>query len=204
MSKIPEHILKEIQQRCDIVELVSGYIPIKKAGRNFKACCPFHHEKTPSFMVSQDKQIFHCFGCGVGGDIFAFIMRYERLEFPEAVKMLASKTGIEVPQDTDSNQNAEKSSLTKLLYKINELATWYFENCLKNGKDSQRAVNYLVERKLSAESIQKFQIGYADEQWNGLLQFLPLDQVIYYQRIFLGAVAQVGLPCLRFIFPPDL
>src|SRR3989338_3932464 len=94
---IPEQVLDEIQNKVDIVEIISSYLPLKKAGRNYKGLCPFHNEKTPSFMVSQDKQIYHCFGCGAGGNIFGFLMRHERLEFPEAVRIMAEKEGLRLP-----------------------------------------------------------------------------------------------------------
>ena len=98
MPKIPEHILNEIQDRCDIVEVISSYIPLKPAGRNFKTTCPFHHEKTPSFVVSPDKQIYHCFGCNSGGNVFNFIKEYEKTDFIDVVKMLATKTGVKLPE----------------------------------------------------------------------------------------------------------
>lgn len=97
-GRLPENILEDILSRVDIVEVVSGYIPLKRAGRNFRALCPFHQEKTPSFMVSPDRQIYHCFGCGESGNAFNFLMQYERLEFLEAVEALAKKVGISLPQ----------------------------------------------------------------------------------------------------------
>ena len=96
---IPENILDDILARVDIVEVISGYLPLKRAGRNFKACCPFHHEKTASFMVSQDRQIYNCFGCGESGNAFKFLMRYERMDFPEAVEALARKAGVSLPKN---------------------------------------------------------------------------------------------------------
>jgi DNA primase catalytic core len=105
-GRIPEHILEDILSRVDIVEVISGYIPLKKAGSNFRALCPFHHEKTPSFMISPARQIYHCFGCGAGGNVFGFLMKYERLEFPEAVEMLAKKAGIALPAFEKQDQKA--------------------------------------------------------------------------------------------------
>src|SRR5512135_1471621 len=101
---IPENIIDQIQTRKDIVEVISRYIPLVKAGRNYKAPCPFHHEKTPSFMVSPDKQIYHCFGCGAGGNVFSFLMRQENMEFPEVVEMLAEKTGTALPRTSQAKQ----------------------------------------------------------------------------------------------------
>ncbi|MFH2138459.1 MAG: DNA primase [Candidatus Omnitrophota bacterium] len=171
MSRISGQILEEIQSRCDIVDVISSYIPLKKIGSNFKACCPFHHEKTPSFVVSQNKQIFHCFGCGLGGDIFSFVMKHERLEFPDAVKMLAEKAGVSVVLDKQ-NEASQDGSLTKLLYRINELASAYFQNTLLNDAQAAKARHYIEKRQISPESIKSFAIGYSGEQWEGLLSFL--------------------------------
>ena len=114
---IPDNLLEDILSRVDIVEVVSGFIPLKKAGRNFKACCPFHHEKTASFTVSPDRQIYHCFGCGESGNAFKFLMRYERLEFPEAVQVLAKKTGVVIPE-INSGPDKNTAFITQL-YGIN-------------------------------------------------------------------------------------
>ncbi len=171
MRRIPDRILEDIQQRCDIVDVISGYIPLKKAGRNFKASCPFHNEKTPSFMVCPDKQIFHCFGCAEGGDVFSFIMKYERMEFPEAVRFLADKVGVEIIDDT-KEKSTGSYSLTALLYKINEQAAWYFQQNLIKDTRAESARKYLAERKVSKASMEKFRFGLAFEQWDGLLNFL--------------------------------
>ena len=97
---IPDNVIDSIQEKTDIVEVISRCIPLKKLGKNYKALCPFHHEKTPSFVVSPDKQIYHCFGCGAGGNAFSFVMRYENVEFPEAAETLAEKAGITIPHRT--------------------------------------------------------------------------------------------------------
>lgn len=171
MSKISDNILDEILQRCDITEVIQNYIPLKKAGRNFKALCPFHHEKTPSFIVSPDKQIFHCFGCGVGGDVFAFVMKYERMEFPEAVHYLAKKAGVELLLQTEQNHTAKPSN-TSLLYKINELAAWYFHQNLLKTQQADKARVYLKNRGITNQTIENFRIGYAFDLWDGVLNFL--------------------------------
>ena len=124
-GRIPENILEEILSRVNIVEIISACMPLKRSGRNFKANCPFHHEKTPSFMVSPDRQIFHCFGCGESGNAFKFLMKYERMDFPEAVETLARKTGVILPQAT--SHDAKIDNLFNQLYKANELATGYYE-----------------------------------------------------------------------------
>jgi len=98
MGKIPQEVIDQVLDRLDIAEVVASYIPLKRSGRNFKACCPFHGEKTASFVVSPEKQIYHCFGCHVGGNAINFVMKYENMEFPEAIRSLAGKVGVELPQ----------------------------------------------------------------------------------------------------------
>ncbi len=163
---IPQETLDQIQERVDIVELVGTHLPLKRAGRNFRALCPFHHEKTPSFMVSPDKQIFHCFGCGEGGDVFRFVMKTERLDFLEAVRSLAEKTGIPLPRKEDFS--AEKSSEIMRLYEANEAAQSYYRQCLL-GKVGEAARRYLAKRGLREKTWEAFQIGYAPPGANGFL-----------------------------------
>ncbi len=166
---IPENILEDILGRLDIVEVISGYIPLKRAGRNFKANCPFHHEKTPSFMVSPDRQIYHCFGCGESGNAFKFLMRHERLEFPEAVELLARKTGVILPEIHDSsNANA---SISSQLYKINELAALFYENNLYTPLASA-ARKYLIGRGIKEETAKLFRLGLSLDKWDGLINYL--------------------------------
>ncbi len=171
MSKISDRQLDEILQRCDIAEIIAGYIPLKKAGRNFKALCPFHHEKTPSFVVSPDKQIFHCFGCGAGGDVFSFVMKHERMDFPEAVKFLADKVGVRIITETEKEAGV-KHSVSTILYKLNELAAWYFQQNLLKAPEAKKARDYLIKRGISKESVSDFRIGFAPDLWDGLLTFL--------------------------------
>lgn len=167
---IPDNILDQILDRCDIVEIISSYVPLKRVGRNYKALCPFHHEKTPSFIVNPEKGIFHCFGCGIGGNVFSFIMKYERLEFPEVVKMLAKKTGVALPERTA--RDSEKSlSLINGMYKIHEFATAYFQNMLMSPSGKQ-AREYLVKRGMRNETASKFKLGFAPDSWDDLLIYL--------------------------------
>ena len=158
---IPESIIEEIQLRSDIVEVINTYIPLKKAGANFKAHCPFHNERTPSFTVSSSKQIFHCFGCGAGGNVFKFVMDYEHLNFVDAVKLLASKVGIAVPEKAEN-----KAALgSKELYEINQFAADFYYKCLCDTK--LPANNYFNNRNIKKEIVEKFKLGYAPS--NGAL-----------------------------------
>lgn len=163
---IPEHIIDQVQNRTDIVEVISRYVQLKKTGQNFKGNCPFHHEKTPSFIVSPVKQIYHCFGCSAGGNVFSFLMKQENITFPEAVEMLAEKAGVVLPRQ--SGQSKEQATLANQLYKINELATQYFQH---NLASNAQAKEYLAKRGIGSESIKEFKLGYAPDSWDGILTF---------------------------------
>ncbi|MFC1804245.1 DNA primase [Candidatus Omnitrophota bacterium] len=167
IGRIPENILEDILGRVNIVEVIAGYIPLKRAGRNFKALCPFHHEKTASFMVSPDRQIYHCFGCAKGGNAFHFLMEYERMEFPEAVQFLAKKCGVALPE----RQDAKTVSTTEKLYKINEIAANFYQQAL-NSQSGARAKDYLIKRGLSPETIKSFKLGFAYDHWDALMNSL--------------------------------
>lgn len=168
-GRIPENILEEILSRINIVEVISEYIPLKKAGRNFRALCPFHHEKSPSFMVSPDRQIFHCFGCGESGNAFKFLMRYERMDFPEAVSLLARKAGIVLPESAKEDPRAV--SLSTQLFKINELALGFYTGLLASAQGAA-AKTYLLQRGLTEETIKSFRLGWAPDKWDALIEFL--------------------------------
>lgn len=181
---IPQNALDEILNRVDIVELISGYIPLKKSGRNFKAPCPFHNEKTPSFMVSPERQIYHCFGCGESGNAFKFLMKYERLEFPEAVEYLAKKSGVVLPE-TKTQDSAVTNLLTQL-YKVNELAVEYYAlNLASSAATGARA--YLAKRGITDESIAHCKLGLALDKWDGLITFMRQKGVT------LGVLEKAGL-----------
>ena len=168
-GRIPENILEEILSRVNIVEIISACMPLKRSGRNFKANCPFHHEKTPSFMVSPDRQIFHCFGCGESGNAFKFLMKYERMDFPEAVETLARKTGVILPQAT--SHDAKIDNLFNQLYKANELATGYYEANLESAS-GRSAKEYLLKRGLNQDTIKSLRLGFAPDKWDGLINCL--------------------------------
>lgn len=187
MAKIPEHILNEIQDRCDIVEVVSAYIPLKSAGRNFKAICPFHHEKTPSFIVSPDKQIYHCFGCNSGGNVFNFVKEYEKIDFIEAVKMLADKAGVKIPES--NRRDSGDSSLISSIYTINDIAANFYMAILNKSSLSSEVRLYIGKRGLDPSVVKQFGLGYADSSWRSYADYLSA------RGIDLNNVVKAGLVC---------
>jgi DNA primase len=172
-GRIPENILEDILSRVDIVALVADSVSLKKAGRNFKACCPFHHEKTASFIVSPDKQIYHCFGCGESGNAFKFLMRHERMEFREAVEYLAKKAGVTLPNVTESEKRGAdaQANLTVIL----DAAAEYYAQVLKSAQGAN-ARQYLQKRGINAQTIDLLKIGYAPDGWDALLRHLQSKQ----------------------------
>ena len=156
---IPQEFIEEVQARTDIVELISSYFPLKRAGRNFKALCPFHMEKTPSFFVSPQKQIFHCFGCGEGGGPIQFLMLYEKVSFPEAVEILAKRLGLTIPYKKTSPQERIKS----MLYEVTEEACNFFHKNLFR-EEGEKALEYLKKRDIDLETIKKFRLGFASSK----------------------------------------
>lgn len=184
---IEQNLLDEILNRIDIAELIAGYFPIKRAGRNFKALCPFHHEKTPSFMVNPQRQIFHCFGCGKGGNAFSFLMEYERMDFLDAVKTLARKAGVVLPQRDYPDKT---SGLISGLYKINELACSFYQNIL-NSSTGAFARGYLNKRNINNEAINLFRLGLSSDSWSSLFDYLRR------KNINLSLLEKSGLICPR-------
>lgn len=154
-------MIEEIKSRLDIVDLIGEHVSLKRAGRNFKGVCPFHNEKTPSFMVSPDKQIFHCFGCGAGGDVVGFTMRRDNLEFREALELLARRAGVEIKRHHHGAGRSEKEELRAIL---GEAADYYIK-CLAR---SEKAMRYLDKRGLTADTIKSFGLGYAPDGWHNL------------------------------------
>ena len=159
---IPQSFIEDIQTKTDIVEVISSYIPLKRAGRNFKAVCPFHHEKTPSFFVNPQKQIFHCFGCGEGGSVIQFLMLYEKVTFPEAIEILAKRLGLSIPYQRTDN-------ITKLYEAMQEAVVFFNKNLLDNKYTGP--LKYLEKRGILIDTIKKFYIGYAPGK-NSLLEYL--------------------------------
>ncbi len=167
--------LQIIKDKLDIIDVISGYIPVKKSGTNYKAVCPFHNEKSASLMVSQAKQIWHCFGCGLGGDIFGFVMRYENLEFIDALKELADRAGVELSRQPSGSTDAQKQ-LVAQLSRINNFAASFYEKQLSapNGKP---ALEYLHSRGLNPGTIAKWRIGFAPNSYDQLLKALSTKKV---------------------------
>jgi DNA primase len=159
--------VEEIKSRINIVDFVGGYVQLQKAGANWKACCPFHNEKSPSFMVNEEKQIFHCFGCGKGGDVFRFIMEMDGLEFKEALKILAERTGVKL-----ETRGRDNSFDKKKLFDILELSVKFYEKQLWDGSGKNKILSYLRDRGLTDETIKSFRIGYVPAGWRNLLAFL--------------------------------
>jgi len=163
---------EEIKQAADIVSVVGQFVQLKKAGKNFVGLCPFHGEKAPSFTVSQDKQMFHCFGCKKGGDVFAFWMAYHSLSFPEALRDLAERYNVQLPEKHFTAEEKKKADYRETLYKINELAAIYFEKELAHPVRGKPGSDYFKKRSISHSIIEEFHLGYAPKGWDGLKQFL--------------------------------
>ena len=168
--KFSSDLLEEIRNRCDIVDIISEYVHLKQAGKSFKGLCPFHGEKTPSFMVSPEKQLFHCFGCGEGGNVFNFLMKYEKISFFEAVKMLAKKSGVSLPVDEEKENFLNRQK--ERLYKLNNLAANYYRECLFKTNQGKKIINYLKKRGINDTSVEKYKLGYAPSGWDALANFL--------------------------------
>lgn len=185
MALIPQQFIQELLARIDIVDLIDSRVPLKKAGTNYKACCPFHGEKTPSFTVSQDKQFYHCFGCGAHGNAIGFVMEYDRLEFPDAVEELASSLGLEVPRD-DNAPNRPKVDVS--LYELMEKIAKFYQRQLTMPQ-GKPAVDYLKKRGLSGEIAKTFGIGFVPGEWRNLEKIFPrlgTDQKLQKQLIDCG------------------
>jgi len=178
--------IEEIKQKIDIVEFIGGYVELKKSGRNFKALCPFHSEKSPSFVVSPDRQIWHCFGsCGIGGDAIEFLMKIDNLSFIEALRELADKVGVKLSDSAISDEIGKKR---EKIYSINNLASRYYSYILHNTQFGLKALAYLENRGINIKIIEKFELGYAPSSWNSLIQFLLKKKYTNYDLVEAGLV----------------
>ncbi|WP_439135805.1 DNA primase [Pseudomaricurvus sp.] len=171
---IPQTFIDDLLDRIDIVDVVDARVKLKKTGKNYSACCPFHEEKTPSFTVSPDKQFYYCFGCGASGTALGFVLEHDRLNFPDAVEELAKMAGLEVPREArnDSPRQQERKNLYQLLEKTDQ----FFRQQLRHSPARQHAVNYLQQRGLSGEIARDFGIGYAPPGWDNLLKAIGLTE----------------------------
>jgi len=180
---IPQHFIDDLLTRVDIVDIVDSSVALKKAGRDFKACCPFHDEKTPSFTVSQNKQFYHCFGCGAHGTAISFLMDYSGLDFIEAVEELASRAGVEVPREEgDFSKTRDDSDL----YELMELVVRHFCRQLRESPEAHRAVDYLKQRGLSGELAKEFELGFAPPGWDILLNALGTSDAAKQRLALIG------------------
>ncbi|MEX0746923.1 MAG: DNA primase, partial [Rhodothermales bacterium] len=163
---LPDETLQAIRDASDIVDVVGGYVQLKRKGSNYFGLCPFHSEKTPSFSVNSEMGIFKCFGCGAGGDVFEFVMRVENLAFPEAIRLLAEKAGIEIPEDSDEQERVGESEAVVSALRF---AARFYYHTLTQTPEGRRPLDYLRKRGFSKEAIKRFGLGYAPDAWDALL-----------------------------------
>ncbi len=187
-GKIPQHFIDELLTRVDIVDVINTRVPLKQAGHEYKACCPFHDEKTPSFTVSPVKQFYHCFGCGAHGTAVGFLMEYERLSFPEAIETLAENAGIEVPREAQTERGPDLSPIYDTLEQAARFYAWQ----LRHHPDSARAVEYLRRRGLSGDVAAEFRLGYAPPGWDNLLRELGTDEAAVGRLRSAGLISEPG------------
>src|SRR5262249_29775911 len=166
MGTIPSETIEQIAASNDIVEVIGSYFPVKRAGANFKALCPFHQEKTPSFMVSPSRQTFHCFGCGAGGSVFRFVMEYEHVGFPAAVRQVAARAGITIVEEGGAADGDRQYETRRKLLKLHaEAAEWFHENLIKK-EIGEPARQYLKQRGITGDIAKRWQLGYAPDGWD--------------------------------------
>ena len=166
-----DELIEEIRSKNDIVDVISGYVRLQKKGSSYFGLCPFHNEKSPSFSVSRQKQMYYCFGCGAGGNVFTFLMEYENYSFLEALKFLADRAGVDLPEMEYSKEAKERADLKAVLLEINKLAAQYFYVQLKN-KQGEAAYRYLKNRALDDEIIKAFGLGYSNKYSDDLYRYL--------------------------------
>jgi len=181
-------VIDEVKQRIDIVEVVSQYASLTKAGRTFRALCPFHSEKHPSFFVYPEQQSWHCFGaCNTGGDIFSFVMKKENMSFGEALRLLAQRAGVTIPSRFEAGAESKEK---ERLYQVNQAAAQYFHNLLVNSPAAEKARNYVTSRDFSAKTISDFQLGYSLNSWDALKQYLTERDYTEDELLTAGLVVQ--------------
>lgn len=166
-----DEIIEEVRSRNDIVDVISSYVNLKKKGNSYSACCPFHHEKTPSFHVSREKQMYHCFGCGVGGNVYTFLMEHENYSFPEAVEALAERVGVKLPEQSMSPEAKKQADERTRIKDMNRLAAGYFHYLLRT-EHGTHALEYLTNRGLTEDTINRFGLGFSDVYRDDLYKYL--------------------------------
>lgn len=176
-NHIPEDKISEIKNTADIVDIISEVVFLKKAGRNYVGLCPFHSEKTPSFTVNPEKQIYHCFGCSEGGNVFSFLMKYEGLSFPEAVRTIGKRYGIGIPIKTLTPDQQKRIGEREHLFKINHDAMLFFHKRLLESSSGKQAMKYLKDRGLNKNTIDKFYIGYAPKGWENIVKYFAEKKI---------------------------
>lgn len=184
--RIPEQKIEEIRSSANIVDIISGYVQLKKRGKNFIGLCPFHQEKTPSFTVSDDKQIYHCFGCGNGGNVFKFLMEFKNISFVEAVEEVADYLGIKIQYDKEVYN--EKQSELEEYYEINLLAARFFSDCLLKSNEGEEARDYLKRREIKPSTQRIFGLGYAPYSWNNFLLHARENKIDLNKAKMLGLI----------------
>lgn len=176
-----EDITAQIKEAADIVQVIGEQVELRKSGARFMGLCPFHGEKTPSFTVHPSNQFFYCFGCGASGDVFSFMMQYHNIDFPEAVKQLAQRCNIALPEKKLSQREKQEQDAKKLMFSVNEKSAALFSQYLNSDKRAQKARQYLVERGIPSEICEQFGLGYApstdDAGWNFLGSKLQADEI---------------------------
>ncbi len=191
MSRIvPKRVLEDIRFKNDIADVIGSYFDLKSMGSSLKAVCPFHKEKTPSFHVNTQRQIYHCFGCGAGGDVFRFVMQYESIEFMEAVRILADRAGIELEIEESDQGGPDKKNLYKLLSD----AAAYYQRVLFEGKSAGKAKAYLKKRKLDDDIVKEFLVGYAPAGWRTILEAAKKKKYTLEQLESAGLILQSSKP----------
>lgn len=182
---IPQSFIDDLLNRTDIVDVVSSRIQLKKTGKNYSACCPFHKEKTPSFTVSPDKQFYYCFGCGAGGNALGFVMDHDQLEFPQAIEDLAKRAGMEVPREESGRGQKPRQPVDSPLYPLLNAAAEHYRQALRSHPQRKYAVDYLKRRGLSGEIARDFALGFAPPGWDNLLKQLGTDAL--QQKVMIDA-----------------
>ncbi|MDD5284567.1 MAG: DNA primase [Desulfuromonadaceae bacterium] len=185
---IPEEKVREVAERISIVEVVSEYVQLRRSGGNFLGLCPFHGEKTPSFNVNPAREIFHCFGCGAGGNAFSFLMKIEGVSFPEAVKILARKSGVEIEERQLSQAEKQAQDERQQFQKINELATNYYRSILTKGQEGEQARQYLARRAVESDISEAYRLGFAPDRRDGLVKHLNSNGAVLEVALKLGII----------------